>query len=255
MDSMGTRIFGAIPVWLPTFAVAGLGIGLGGITEPAPLVGIASAAVLGVAWALWHLDKAVQDAGRAVEAQVIVPAIPEPAAAALEAELSQKLTAWQGDVARMEDLLNLLALNATIEAARVGDAGKGFAVVANEIKELARETSMATENIGKQIKKIQSEAAAAVDAIGQIGQIVSKISESQNMIAAAVEEQTATASEMAQNVNEAARGSTDIARSISGVAQAAQNIAETATRTQEDANSLVATASDIRNATRALLNE
>ena len=141
---------------------------------------------------------------------------------------------------------NLLALNATIEAARVGEAGKGFAVVANEIKELARETAQATENIGKQIKKIQGDSGNAVRAIAQIEEIVARISDSQNIIASAVEEQTATASEMAVNVGEAANGSTEIARSIAGIATAAQSIAENAIRTQQEAPQLADTAADIR---------
>ncbi len=180
--------------------------------------------------------------------------------AAITNEKMAKLGESSTEIGHVTDLINsiagqtnLLALNATIEAARAGEAGKGFAVVANEIKELARETAMATENIGKQIGKIQTEAAAAVEAIAQIGQIVTSISESQNAIAVAVDEQTATAAEMARSVNEAARGSTDIARSISGVAQAAQNIADNASRTQENANLLVSTASDIRSAIGALM--
>ena len=67
---------------------------------------------------------------------------------------------------------NLLALNATIEAARAGEAGKGFAVVANEVKELAKETAKATEEIGQKIEAIQGDTKAAVRAIGEIGAII-----------------------------------------------------------------------------------
>ncbi|MDT0631249.1 methyl-accepting chemotaxis protein [Rubrivirga litoralis] len=118
---------------------------------------------------------------------------------------------------------NLLALNATIEAARAGEAGKGFAVVANEVKELAKQTAQATEDIGQKIETIQGDTQNAVQAIGQIGGIIGQINDIQGTIASAVEEQSATTAEIARNVNEAARGSTEIAENITGVAQAAES--------------------------------
>jgi methyl-accepting chemotaxis protein len=116
---------------------------------------------------------------------------------------------------------NLLALNATIEAARAGESGKGFAVVASEVKELARETSNATEDIGRRIEAIQTDTQAAVAAISQIAGIIEQINDTQSTIASAVEEQTATTNEMGRNVSEAASGSNEIARNITGVAAAA----------------------------------
>ncbi len=99
---------------------------------------------------------------------------------------------------------NLLALNATIEAARAGEAGKGFAVVANEVKELAKETARATEDISQKIEAIQVDTKGAVDAIKQISDVINQINDISNTIAGAVEEQTATTNEISRNVAEAA---------------------------------------------------
>ncbi|MGC9669096.1 methyl-accepting chemotaxis protein [Planosporangium sp. 12N6] len=126
---------------------------------------------------------------------------------------------------------NLLALNATIEAARAGEAGKGFAVVASEVKDLAQETARATEDIARRIHVIQGDAGHAVEAIGRIGDVIGRINDYSTMIASAVEEQSATTSEMVRNVAEASTGAADIAGNITGVATAAQStntgIAET----------------------------
>ncbi len=133
---------------------------------------------------------------------------------------------------------NLLALNATIEAARAGEAGKGFAVVANEVKELAKETAKATEEIGQKIEAIQTDTRGAIDAIAQIGTIINQINDIQNTIASAVEEQTATTNEIGRNVAQAAKGSAEIAQNITGVAQAAQNTTSGANDTLKAAGEL-----------------
>jgi methyl-accepting chemotaxis protein len=117
---------------------------------------------------------------------------------------------------------NLLALNATIEAARAGEAGKGFAVVANEVKELAKQTASATEDISQKIEAIQSDTRGAVAAIQQIGRIIGQINDFQNTIASAVEEQAATTNEIARNAAEAARGSQQISQNIISVSDAAR---------------------------------
>lgn len=133
---------------------------------------------------------------------------------------------------------NLLALNATIEAARAGEAGKGFAVVANEVKELAKQTAKATEEISRKIEAIQGDTRGAVEAIAQIGKIINQINDIQNTIASAVEEQTATTGEISRNVGEAAKGSNEIAQNITGVAQAARSTTQGASHTKTSADEL-----------------
>ena len=141
---------------------------------------------------------------------------------------------------------NLLALNATIEAARAGEAGKGFAVVANEVKELAKETAKATEEIGRKIEAIQTSTKGAVDAIGTISSIITQINELQSAIAGAVEQQTATTNEISRNVVEAARGASEIAENIAGVANAAQATTQGASEAQEAARQLSGMAEDLQ---------
>lgn len=119
---------------------------------------------------------------------------------------------------------NLLALNATIEAARAGEAGKGFAVVATEVKELAKQTAAATDDIRRRIEAIQGTTGQAVESIRSIGEVINRVNTVARTIASAVEEQSITTKEISKSITQAAESADTIARSVSESAAASQEI-------------------------------
>ncbi len=132
-------------------------------------------------------------------------------------------------ITEISEQTNLLALNATIEAARAGEAGKGFAVVANEIKELARQTAEATQEIKKKIEGVQNSTDGTVKEIEQISNVINEVNDIVSTIATAVEEQSVTTREIAGNVAQAAQG----------IQEVTENVAQSSVVTAEIAKDIV----------------
>ncbi len=142
---------------------------------------------------------------------------------------------------------NLLALNATIEAERAGVAGKGFAVVASEVKNLARQTAHATEQITGQIADIQSSTQETVRAIETIGSSISEMARSSTAIAGAVQEQIQATAEIARSVDEAARGTGNVSQGIQTVNVAAREVGDGSGQVLSAATELSHQAEQLRN--------
>ncbi|MBF0303526.1 MAG: methyl-accepting chemotaxis protein [Desulfamplus sp.] len=164
-------------------------------------------------------------------------------------------------IAEISSQTNLLALNATIEAARAGDAGKGFAVVASEIKELAKQTAAATEEIKTRVKGIQDATGSAVDEIVQITGVITQVNEGVSTIAAAVEEQSATTREIADNVAQASLAVNDVGKNVvessSVTAEIAKDIADvnqSASQMAQSSSEVTASAKELARLSNQLKN-
>jgi len=214
-----------------------------------------------VASAAEELSSSIAEIGRQVShsSQIATNAVKESAKANEMVQgllgASQKIGEIVALINDIADQTNLLALNATIEAARAGEAGKGFAVVAAEVKNLATQTSKATEEIGGQITGVQGATQKAADAIASIGKTISEIDQISTAIAAAVEEQGAATQEIARNVEEAAKGTQEVSSNIGGVTEAANSTGAVANQVLTSARSLSEQSGELRNLVQRFLTE
>ena len=150
---------------------------------------------------------------------------------------------------------NLLALNATIEAARAGDAGKGFAVVAAEVKDLATQTSIATEEIGVQIASIQGATQDSVQAIGQITDIMAEVNNYTNAIATAMEQQSSATAEISRNVQQAAKGTSSVSSSMAKLSKAVDQTLSSADKVLSASSDLSRRTDDLKAEVERFLDE
>jgi methyl-accepting chemotaxis protein len=205
-----------------------------------------------VAGATTEMDASIQEIGR-TQAHVtssVNAAVAGTSAADAKMRQLDDASAEIGQILKVitsiADQTNLLALNATIEAARAGEHGKGFAVVAGEVKELARETAKATEDIGARIAAAQASSVDAAASIREIGEIIGQVNDTHATIAAAVDQQTATAGDMARNIAGAAEGSAQIAENITSMAAAVAATSQSASATRCSATELNRMAAELR---------
>ncbi|MFC5069066.1 methyl-accepting chemotaxis protein [Flaviflagellibacter deserti] len=169
------------------------------------------------------------------------------------AQSAQRIGEVVGLIGDVSAQTNLLALNATIEAARAGEAGRGFAVVAQEVKQLAAQTSRATEEIASQIQAVQGATNEVVQAITGISNSISQIDNISGAIATAVEEQGAATQEIARNVVQASTGTKEVSSNISGVSEAAASTGKVSEEIVGASVSLAKQANDLRDQVSAFI--
>jgi methyl-accepting chemotaxis protein len=213
---------------------------------------IASTNVGSVSAATEELSASISEISRQVSqsATIASNATSDADAANIKIESLKEAADKIGEVVQLitdiAEQTNLLALNATIEAARAGDAGKGFAVVASEVKNLATQTSKATEEISLQISEIQGATNESVSAIQGISTTINEINEVSSSISAAVEQQGAATQEIANSIEQAALGTAEVTSNVTGVNNAMTQTGNAASQVLEVSNQLAQQSETLR---------
>jgi len=214
-----------------------------------------------VASATEEMSASVQEISSQVSksTEVVNEAVVKTEDAEASARSLEKASNEIGDVIKLiseiAEQINLLALNATIESARAGEAGKGFAVVASEVKNLSNQTSKATEDITAQVQSVQSVASEVFSALGSIKTAVDKVNEYAGGISAAVEEQSATTSEIAKNMTLASSGTKVVDENISAISQISSNAKDSSGQMIDASNMLSQEAEKLRSEVNSFINE
>ncbi len=174
-------------------------------------------------------------------------------------EIINRLNKASGEIGKIVNIINdiadqtnMLALNAAIEAAGAGNAGKGFAVVANEVKELARQTGDATEEIGTQIETMNAQMKEAVDAVSTINQVVDEVNNITNTITTAVTQQSATANDISALVADAGKRVEYIDQEIQEILSKTERVAISAGESARAVSEIATSTTELHQASHAV---
>ncbi|MGL1902488.1 MAG: HAMP domain-containing methyl-accepting chemotaxis protein [Fibrobacterales bacterium] len=139
-------------------------------------------------------------------------------------------------IKNIADQTNLLALNATIEAASAGEAGKGFAVVASEVKELAKQTAAATDEISKQIDTMRNDTKESVKSIEEVSAVIEEVNAISHTIVIAIEQQAATLNDISSGVGNVNTSASDVSQNVQESAHLIQDVTHNISDLNDDIN-------------------
>jgi len=224
----------------------------GASTQASENVAMVAAATEELSASIGEIDQQVTRSSR-IAADAVIEAERTDATVAGLAEAARRIGDVVGLIRTIAGQTNLLALNATIEAARAGDAGKGFAVVASEVKNLAVQTTRATEEIAAQIAAIQHTTAEAASALAAISRTIGQMSEIAAAIAGAVEQQGAATRDISGNIGSAAAGTRDVSGAIAGLSESSGSVGAAAAAVLGEASGLSVQSERLRTEMRQFL--